>query len=81
MIDYFSHIPISHLATYCIIFVGDVTELMFTVNGARCTKVNFLSAKMYQLETTIKQHFKQITNGKFIKMDLQELPYINNREF
>ena len=27
-----------HLATYCIIVVDDVTELMFTVNDARCTK-------------------------------------------
>ena len=27
-----------HLATYCIIFVDDVTELMFTVNDARCIK-------------------------------------------
>ena len=26
MIDYFSHIPILHLVTYCIIFVGDVTK-------------------------------------------------------
>ena len=25
MMDYFSHMPILHLATYCIIFVGDVT--------------------------------------------------------
>ena len=31
VIDYFSHIPISHLAMYCIIFVGDVNELMFTM--------------------------------------------------
>ena len=27
-----------HLAMYCIIFMDDVTELMFTVNGAHCTK-------------------------------------------
>ena len=34
---FFSHIPFI-LATYCIIFVDDVTELMFTVNDTRCTK-------------------------------------------
>ena len=66
MIDYFSHIlsanvPILHLATYCMIFVGDVTELMFTVNGA---------VKLSQLEIAIKQHFKQWINGYFIKMNL-----------
>ena len=33
MINYFSHIPTLHLMTYCIIFFGDVTELMFTVDG------------------------------------------------
>ena len=48
---------------------------MFTVNGARCAKVNFLSAKISQLETVIKHHFKQWTNGFFIKMDSQELSY------
>ena len=33
MINYFSHkvIPILLLAMYCILFVGDVTELMFII--------------------------------------------------
>ena len=39
---------------------------MFTVNDAHCTD---------QLETAIKQHIKQWTNGYFIKMDLQEIAY------
>ena len=34
---------ILHVAMYCIIFVGDVTELKLSVNGACCKKVNFLS--------------------------------------
>ena len=50
-INYFSHIPILHLAMYCIIFVGDVTEVdAYTVNEARFTN---------QLETANKQHNKQ----------------------
>ena len=42
MIDYCSYIPILRLATtYCIIFVGDVTEVdVYTVNDVRCT-INF----------------------------------------
>ena len=39
--------------TYCIIFVGDVTDEMLTGSGARCTKVNFLSAKILQLKMGI----------------------------
>ena len=35
---------------------------MFTANDARCTN---------QLEVVNKQHIKQLTNGYFIKMDLQ----------
>ena len=32
IIDYsYTHIPISLLAMYCIIFVGDISELMFTM--------------------------------------------------
>ena len=34
IIDYFSHIPILLLAKYCLVFVGDVTGLMFTVARA-----------------------------------------------
>ena len=64
MIDYFSHIPILHLAMYCIIFAGEVIELMFTVHDACFSKVNF-----FLLEMAIKQHFKQYTNDYFIKMD------------
>ena len=59
MIDYFSHIPNLHLARYCIIFVGNVTELMFTVNGTPCTNVIFLWAKISKLEIAIKQRFKK----------------------
>ena len=59
MISFFSHITILHLAMYCLLFVGDVTEFMFTVDGACFTKVNFLSAKISQLDIAIKQHFKQ----------------------
>ena len=37
----FSHIPILHLATYCIIFVGDVTEFdVYSQWRARCTQIN-----------------------------------------
>ena len=39
---------------------------MLTVNDARGTN---------QLEIAYKQRIKQWTNGYFIKMDLQELPY------
>ena len=45
-----------------IIIVGDVTQ----VDDAGCTN---------QLETATKQRIKQLTNGYFIKMDLQELAY------
>ena len=39
---------------------------MITVNDARCTN---------QLETANKQPIKQLTDGYFIKMYLQELAY------
>ena len=35
--DIFSYIPISLLAMYCIIFVGDVTELTFTMTHTTVT--------------------------------------------
>ena len=54
MVNYFSQMPILHLATYCIIFVVDVTKLMFTVNDAHSTKVIFLLANISQLELAIK---------------------------
>ena len=51
MIDFFSHItPILHLAIYCIVIAGDVTELNFT-------KVNVLVVKISQ--NSKKQQSKQ----------------------
>ena len=41
---------------------------MLTVNGARCTN---------QHETANKQGVKQLTNGYFIQMDLQEPQYLS----
>ena len=55
---FFSHIPILRLGTYCIICVGDVTELMFTVNGA-----SYFKTKISHFEIAITQHFKQCTNA------------------
>ena len=52
---------------YCVIFVGDVTEID-VYSQWRVLDTN-------QLETATKQHIKQWTNGYFIKMDLQELAY------
>ena len=51
---------------YCVISVGDVTEV----------DVYSQWRAMYnKLETANKQRIKQWTNGYFIKMDLQELAY------
>ena len=50
VIDSFSHIPILHLATYCIIFLVTSLRLIFTVNDAGCTN---------QLETVINSTIKQ----------------------
>ena len=56
MIGYFFHIPILHLVMYCILFVNDVTELMFVVNGVikRSTCGQYIT-----FETAINHHFKQ----------------------
>ena len=56
MIDYFSHIPIFLLAMLCIIFVGDVTELMFTMTHAIVERSTFVG-QISQLEIEIKKHF------------------------
>ena len=47
MIDYFSHLPILDLATYCIIVVGNFTEVDFTVNEACCTNQLETANKLY----------------------------------
>ena len=46
MIKYSSHIPILHLAMYCVIYVGDVTELMFT---RACTRGQLFVKKYHSL--------------------------------
>ena len=65
MIDSFSHIPRPYGTVLCYMLVTSLRS-MLTVNDARCTN---------QLETANKQRINQLTNGYFIKMDLQEPAY------
>ena len=57
MIDYLSHIPILHLATYCIIFVGDVIEVMTSA-----VQINMNSNVLQQTECLV---INPITAGNF----------------
>ena len=66
MIDYFSQIHILLMAMYCIIFVGDVAELMLTMAPAT-VKGQLFVGQISHLETAVKWHYKQCTNGHFNK--------------
>ena len=50
MINYFSDIPILHLAIYCIIFVCDITELMFTMARAAEKRSTICQPKYHSLK-------------------------------
>ena len=50
MINHFSQITILHLVTYCRIFVDDVTELMFTVNGRTVQMSTFCRPNYHNLK-------------------------------
>ena len=52
IINYFSHIPIIHLAMHCKIFVGDVTVPVYLHNGKLCKKVYSFAGQNKQISNS-----------------------------